>query len=55
MEFDYETMCQVVHIQLNDIVRFCERFLNGESINPEEQNKIQRMFKIVNEKNGQED
>lgn len=50
-KFDYLTKCQIVHIQLNDIQRFCNRFLeNGEGISAENVDKIQRMFKIVNEK-----
>ena len=50
-EFDYATKCQIVHIQLNDIRHFCDRFLeDGEGISPMNVDKIQRIFKIVNEK-----
>ena len=49
-EFDYFTKCQIVHIQLDSILKYCTRFYEGEGIAPKDVDKIQRMFKIINEK-----
>lgn len=56
MEFNEETMAQIVHIQLNTILSYCEHFLvDGYGVYPKDVNKIQRIFDIVNDNEKQEE
>jgi hypothetical protein len=50
MEFDDFTMAQVVHIQINTIMKYLQNFLDGASVYPKDIDKIQKMFDITNDK-----
>lgn len=48
--FNYDTTCQIVHIQINTILDFCSTILKNEYCTKEQVYKIQEMFKILNQK-----
>lgn len=50
MKFDDFTMAQVVHIQINTIMKYLQNFLDGASVYPKDIDKIQKMFDITNDK-----
>lgn len=50
MEFNEATKAQIVHIQIVDIMKFCANIIDKGFVFGDEADKIQRMFKIVNEK-----
>ena len=49
MEFNEETKAQIVHIQLNDIVKFCAKILEDGYIHTSDAEKVEKMFKIVHD------
>lgn len=50
MEFNEETMAQVVHIQLNSVIKYCTDILTEGIVLPKDVKKIQKMFDIINDK-----
>ena len=50
MEFNDKTKAQIVKIQLLDIIKYCANFLEDGNVMPEDVEKIQLLFKIVNNK-----
>ena len=50
MEFNERTKAQIVHIQINTIMEYLIKFLEGKGINPKDADNIQKMFNIVNGK-----
>lgn len=51
MEFNERTKAQIVNIQINTIMEYLIKFLEGKGINPKDVDNIQKMFNIVNGKN----
>ena len=47
MNFNEETIAQIIHIQINDIIRFCGNILNNGSISIVDAEKVEKMFKIL--------
>lgn len=50
MEFDNFTKAQIVHIQINTIMKYLTNFLDGADVYPKDIDKIQKMFDITNDK-----
>ena len=50
MEFDDFTMAQVVHIQINTIMKYLQNFLDGADVYQKDIDKIQKMIDITNDK-----
>lgn len=50
MEFDNFTKAQIVHIQINSIMKYLTNFLDGADVYPKDIDKIQKMFDITNDK-----
>lgn len=50
MEFNEETMAQVVHIQLDSIIKYCTDILTEGVILPKDVKKVQKIFDIINDK-----
>lgn len=48
MEFNEETKAQIIAIQMKDIVNFCENIAKKGYITMLDVEKIDKMFKIVN-------
>lgn len=49
-EFNEETQGQIIHIMINDIVKFCEDKIDQGYINGSDAERIQRMFKVLHDK-----
>ena len=50
MELNELTKAQIVHIQINTIMKYLQNFLDGASVYPKDIDKIQKMFDITNDK-----
>lgn len=50
MEFNEATKAQIVRVQMMVIMEFCANIIDKGFVFGDEADKIQRMFKIVNEK-----
>lgn len=50
MEFNDKTKAQIVKIQLFDIIKYCANILEDGNVMPEDVEKIQLLFKIINNK-----
>lgn len=50
MEFDNFTKAQIVHIQINSIMKYLTNFLDGADVYQKDIDKIQKMFDITNDK-----
>ena len=50
MNFNEKTIAQIIHIQINDIVHFCGNILNNGSISIDDAEKVEKMFKILHNK-----
>lgn len=55
MEFNEETMAQIVHIQLNCILSYCGKILEDGYVLSKDINKIQKIFDIINDKEKKEE
>lgn len=44
------TRAQIVHIQINSIMKYLTNFLDGADVYPKDIDKIQKMFDITNDK-----
>ena len=55
MEFNEETMAQIVHIQLNTILSYCGKILEDGYVLSKDVNKIQKIFDIINDKEKKEE
>jgi hypothetical protein len=55
MEFNEETMAQIVHIQLNRILSYCGKILEDGYVLSKDVNKIQKIFDIINDKEKKEE
>ena len=50
MELNDATKAQIVHIQINYIIRYLTKFIDGASVYQKDIDKIQKMFDITNDK-----
>ena len=50
MEFNDATKAQIVHIQINSIIRYLAKFIDGADVYEKDVDKIQKMFDIINDK-----
>lgn len=50
MELNELTKAQIVHIQINTIMKYLQNFLDGAGVYPKDIDKIQKMFDITNDK-----
>ena len=50
MEFNDATKAQIVHIQINYIIRYLTKFIDGADVYEKDIDKIQKMFDITNDK-----
>ena len=50
MELNDATKAQIVHIQINSIIRYLTKFIDGADVYEKDIDKIQKMFDITNNK-----
>lgn len=50
MELNDATKAQIVHIQINSIIRYLTKFIDGADVYEKDVDKIQKMFDITNDK-----
>lgn len=50
MELNDATKAQIVHIQINSIIRYLTKFIDGADVYQKDIDKIQKMFDITNDK-----
>ena len=50
MELNDATKAQIVHIQINSIIRYLAKFIDGADVYEKDIDKIQKMFDITNDK-----
>ena len=50
MELNDATKAQIVHIQINSIIRYLTKFIDGADVYEKDIDKIQKMFDITNDK-----
>ena len=50
MELNDATKAQIVHIQINSIIRYLTKFIDGADVYKKDVDKIQKMFDITNDK-----
>ena len=50
MEFNDAIKAQIVHIQINSIIRYLTKFIDGADVYEKDVDKIQKMFDITNDK-----
>ena len=50
MELNDATKAQIVHIQINSIIRCLTKFIDGADVYEKDVDKIQKMFDITNDK-----
>ena len=50
MELNDATKAQIVHIQINSIIRYLTKFIDGADVYEKDVHKIQKMFDITNDK-----
>ena len=50
MELNDATKAQIVHIQINSIIRYLTKFIDGAGVYEKDIDKIQKMFDITNDK-----
>ena len=50
MELNDATKAQIVHIQINYIIRYLTKFIDGADVYEKDIDKIQKMFDITNDK-----
>lgn len=55
MEFNDETKAQIVHIQLDTIVKYCAKIFDEGVVLPKDVIKIQKIFDIINDREKKEE
>ena len=50
MELNDATKAQIVHIQINSIIRYLTKFIDGADVYEKDVDKIQKMFDFTNDK-----
>ena len=50
MKFNDATKAQIVHIQINSIMKYLTKFIDGADVYEKDIDKIQKMFDITNDK-----
>ena len=50
MELNDATKAQIVHIQINSIIRYLTKLIDGADVYEKDIDKIQKMFDITNDK-----